>query len=84
MDIYCTRRRTLASQEQIVHKRLRHLNSIPYAELNVHQRHDIEDLESERTDVIRELNHVDAFLIREFSSGALEMRSASSSTTTTN
>lgn len=77
MDVYCKRRRTLASQEQTVHKRLRHLNSIPYAELNVHQRHDIEDLESERTDVIRELDHIDACLVREFSGGALKMRSIS-------
>jgi hypothetical protein len=73
MDVYCERRRTLASQEELVHKRLRHLNSIPYAELNMHQRHEIEDLESERADVIKELNRIDAFLIREFSSGASEL-----------
>jgi hypothetical protein len=39
----------------------------------MHQRHEIEDLESERADVIKELNRIDAFLIREFSSGASEL-----------
>ncbi len=75
IDLLTMQRCGLVDQVKAVDKNLSRLkNTTPFATRNIHHKFDVQDLESNRKNIMKETDQVDKLIISEFASGAREMR----------